>query len=264
VENELSIHPVYEHMVPQFHKIINGVKSQSSRIQIIKMLYDEINKDNALKQTIIAKTGNVDVYHFLFGLFSKTPVFVVIIDEITAKLEEVRHDFPYVPEIVEFKTFIREDNLKSHSFLIEPPLYEISGQEEEPTKLERVQSWEAMLEKLDMPMRKVTVDLISRIKELGDVVFRGKTSYSAYIGQQRVKYGFAGLAPTKSALRVIIRTDQNLCDPKGLVSTKPAHWFTGKEEKQEREFKIKSEDQIDYGMSLIKQSYQLVKKLAAS
>ena len=45
-----------------------------------------------------------------------------------------------------------------------------------------------------------------------------------------------------------------------MVSQLVTIWFDG-ERKQEREFKITSEEQIDYTIELIKQSYQTVKRM---
>ena len=105
VENELSTHSVYDHIVKQLTKFINGIENQKSRLHILDLLYAEINKDNTTRKTIIAKTGNVDVYNFLSKLFSKEPIIVVIIDEITPELEEACHALKVTPDIVEFKTF---------------------------------------------------------------------------------------------------------------------------------------------------------------
>lgn len=45
VEVELSSHPVFEHIVPQITKFINGIKSQDTRHDIIQTLYGSVKKD---------------------------------------------------------------------------------------------------------------------------------------------------------------------------------------------------------------------------
>lgn len=52
VENELASHPVYDHIVKQLTKFINGIANQTARSQILETVYDEINKDNVLKATV--------------------------------------------------------------------------------------------------------------------------------------------------------------------------------------------------------------------
>ena len=44
------------------------------------------------------------------------------------------------------------------------------------------------------------------------------------------------------------------------INAKPVTWFTSKEEKQEREFKITDESQVDYAFTLVKQSYKFIRK----
>jgi hypothetical protein len=259
IENELATHPVYDHVVRQLTKFINGIENKDTKNQILDMLYEQINKDNGLRTAISTKTGNAEIYHFLSKLIlTKKPRIVVIIDEITLELEEASHALSYTPDLVEFRTYVREDNPKSYAHLFKPLNREKESfeQPKEPHK----QNWEFMLEKLDAPTRKATVSLMTRIVGLNNVVYRGKTSYSAYIKQIRGKYGFVGLVPHTSELRIRIRSDPTIIDPKGWINPKPVRWFTGKEIKQEREFKIKDESQVDYAFELVKQSYEIIKK----
>lgn len=109
-------------------------------------------------------------------------------------------------------------------------------------------------------LSKSTLTMINKLKSLGSVVFKGKTACSAYIKQQRVKYGFVGLAPSKSELRLIIRSDPSISDPKGWISSKLVNWFNPREIKQEREFRITDESQVDYAFELVKQSYGIIRK----
>lgn len=117
-----------------------------------------------------------------------------------------------------------------------------------------------MLANVDNPIRKSTLAIINKLKGLGSVVFKGKTACSAYIKQQRVKYGFVGLAPSKSELRVIIRSDPSISDPKCWVSSELVNWFSSSEIKQEREFRITDESQVEYAFELVKQSYEIIRK----
>jgi len=260
VENELSTHPVYDHVVKQLTKFINGIENKDSRNKILDILYEQIDNDNNLRSLVSTKIGNVEIYRFLSKLiFSNRPRIVVIIDEIILELEEAIHSLSYTPELVEFKTFVRKDNSKSYAHLFQP-LYRSKGVDITTPRETPKQNWEVMLNKMDISARSATVALLKRINELDNVVYKGKNSCSAYIHQQRVKYGFAGLIPNASELRIYIRTDQNLYDPKGWVSTKADYWFTSKEEKQEREFKINDESQVDYAFELIKQSYEITRK----
>ena len=68
IENELAVHPVYEHIVKQLSKFINGIENKNARNQILDMLYEQINKDASLKTTVSAKIESGEIYHFLSKL----------------------------------------------------------------------------------------------------------------------------------------------------------------------------------------------------
>ncbi|MDI9576996.1 MAG: hypothetical protein QM398_02530 [Thermoproteota archaeon] len=126
VENELSTHPIYEHIVSQLTRFINGLDKQSSRTQILEMLYNKINEDDKIRSTILEKTNSKDIYRFLSSLLSKNPSIVVIIDEKTAEVEEACKHLTYSPyrvQIIEFSTFINESSGSTVYAHIFEPLY---------------------------------------------------------------------------------------------------------------------------------------------
>lgn len=121
IENELATHPVYDHVVKQLTKFINGIENKDARNQILEMLYEQINKDNSLRSAVSTKTGSAEIYHFLSKLILTTkPRIVVIIDEITLELREAAHALSCTPDLVEFRTFVKEDNSKGFAHLFEP------------------------------------------------------------------------------------------------------------------------------------------------
>jgi hypothetical protein len=263
IENELATHSIYGHVINQLTKFINGIDNKDTRNQILQMLYEIINKDNSLRETISVKTGYSDIHYFLSKLFlEKDPRIVVIIDKVTLDLEEACQALRYTPEILEFKTFMKEDGSKSYAHLFEPlsKIEDNSKNDSKEPKESGWQNWELMVRDLDEPVRKATLGLIQKLKGLDNVVFRGKTSCSAFIKQVRGKYGFVGLKPFKSELRIIIRDSPTISDPKTILNKKSAHWFTVGIEKQERDFKISDESQVDYAFELIKQSYNIIKE----
>jgi len=122
VENELSTHPVYSHIVPQILKFISGIENLRSQREIRDILYDEINHDKILKEYVETKIGS-EVYRFLSKLLSKRAKIVIVIDEITEQIKDVcKFLEKFGIQIVEFKTFVREDeeNVHAHQF---KPLY---------------------------------------------------------------------------------------------------------------------------------------------
>lgn len=120
VENELATHPVYDHVVKQLSKFINGIDNQDSRTQILELLYNQINKDKTLRNEVLTKTKSNELHHYLSQLIlSKTPKIVVIIDEKTSEIQEACRALRYTPHILEFKTF-KEDNSGSYAHLFDP------------------------------------------------------------------------------------------------------------------------------------------------
>jgi hypothetical protein len=139
IENELATHPVFDHVVRQLTKFINGIENKDARNQILDMLYEQINKDNSLRSTVSTKTGSAEIYHFLSKLIlTKKPRIVVIIDEITQELEEAAHALSYIPNLVEFRTFVREDNSKNYAHLFEPLIQADKNQPPIPPGLSQI------------------------------------------------------------------------------------------------------------------------------
>jgi len=141
VENELASHPVYDHIVKQLTKFINGIENQNTKNQIIDMLYDEINNDIIIKATVQKKLGSTDIHHFLSKLISKPPTIVILIDQKTPEIIDACGALKYQPHIIEFKTFTREDvpTIRAYEFdsiipvttkEITPPKGEITSQHE--------------------------------------------------------------------------------------------------------------------------------------
>lgn len=118
VENELSTHPIYDHVIKQLTKFINGIRNESARNKILDTMYNQITKDKVLRATVEKLIGSTDIYHFLSKLISRSPIIVVFIDRKTKEVEEACQILKYQTSIHEFKTFVREDapNVRAHLF----------------------------------------------------------------------------------------------------------------------------------------------------
>ena len=255
VENELASHPVYDHIVKQLTKFINGIENQNARSQILDMLYEEIDKDGVLRATVKQLTDSDDIHHFLSKLFSTPPRIVIIIDQKTPEVQEACRVLKYTTDIIEFKTYVRENAENVHAHLFDP----LSGIiKPPPSPPPPRQNWEKKLAWVDETVRATTKALINRIAKLDNVSHRPSgPDYMFYRETSRGKIVFAGLFLTKPALKVRIRTDPaTFKDPKKWTGDKEYHWFF---KVGEREFKITNKEQIDYAMELIKQSYDLAK-----
>ena len=145
VEVELSTHPLYEHIVPQISKFINGIKYPSTQRDIVDTLYREIDSNDFIKLRLKKATGTTETYKFLSDLISKPPVVTIIIEKRTEQLDEAISALAHPQiKVVEFQTFTREGvGLDVHAHLFKP-LYKprerlkaklISGTEAEEGKL---------------------------------------------------------------------------------------------------------------------------------
>jgi len=126
VEVELSSHPLYEHIVPQISKFINGIKNPSTQKDIVDALYQQIDSDEFLKLCFKKAIGATETYKFLSDLLSKLPVVTVIIEKHTEQLDEAISALAHPQiKIVELQTFTREGvGLNVHAHLFEP-LYKL-------------------------------------------------------------------------------------------------------------------------------------------
>jgi len=145
VEVELSTHPLYEHIVPQISKFINGIKNPSTQRDIVDTLYREIDSNDFIKLRLKKAMGTTETYKFLSDLISKSPVVTIIIEKRTEQLDEAISALAHPQiKVVEFQTFTREGvGLDVHAHLFKP-LYKprerlkaklISGTEAEEGKL---------------------------------------------------------------------------------------------------------------------------------
>ena len=125
VEVELSSHQLYDHIVNQVGRFINGIKNPVTQKNIIDTIYQEITGSKISKVEVEEAIGSGEIHKFLTDLISLPPILTIIIEKKTQELEEAINLLKYSPiKIVEFRTFAREDvGLAVHVHLFEP-LYE--------------------------------------------------------------------------------------------------------------------------------------------
>jgi predicted transport protein len=265
VENELSSHPVFDHIVNQLTRFLNGIKNQEARNQILDALYGGIDNDVLLRATVQKQIESHDIHHALSKLIAKQPRIVVIIDKKTLETEEALQNLNPTPSIVEFNTYTRRDapSIRAHLFeslyaAEKPPGKALGMVEGKRPVPEHHRTWEKKLEWVDQSVRDITKALTNQILELGNVVHKASgPDYVFFKGRPGTKTIFVGLFLTKPALKVRIRTDPAAFrDPKRWTGDKEYHWFI---KVGEKEFKLTGKDQLNYAMELIKQSYELAK-----
>ncbi|MFH1639144.1 MAG: hypothetical protein ABIB93_02360 [Chloroflexota bacterium] len=126
VEVELSTHPLYEHIVPQVSKFINGIKNPSTLNGLVKAIYDAVSEDDFLMATLKKAIGSGEIYKFLTELIRNLPVVTIIIEKRTRELDEALGAINHPQKkVVEFKSFRREGAEAVHAHIFEP-LYILS------------------------------------------------------------------------------------------------------------------------------------------
>lgn len=122
VEMELSTHQLYDHVVNQVGRFINGVKNTVTQRKIIEAIYQQIQENKQRKAEFEEAIGSGEIYKFLSDLISKSPVLTIIIEKRTRELDEALDILRYSPiKTVEFQTFTREGvGLQVHVHLFEP------------------------------------------------------------------------------------------------------------------------------------------------
>ncbi len=122
VEMELSNHPIYDHVITQISKFINGVKNHSTQREIVNIIYGLIDDDDYLKLKVKKSIGPSETYRFLSELVSKPPELTVVIEQRTETLDEALSCLANLRfHVVEFQTFARQGvGLPVHTHLFEP------------------------------------------------------------------------------------------------------------------------------------------------
>jgi hypothetical protein len=268
IENELASHPVYDHVIKQLTKFINGLDNQQSRNTILEMLYQEINSDNKLRLDILTKTNAVDLYHFLSKLFIKNPRLIVVIDKLTEDLEDAVSALRFRPIIIEIKTYAEETNPKNRVFLFEP-IYPAKHSEIKETSNKKITdksndcsenlAYDDILKECSQEVQTIASTLTAKINNLSGIL--SKVSGRNYVFNYE-KTGasgrFAAFMPRRQALAIRIRTDSsNYPDLQNLIGGKTYHWFFTNGIGEEREFRVTTLNQVDYAFELIKRSYEL-------
>ena len=271
IENELATHPVYDHIVKQLTKFINGIDNQGCRAQILELIYEEINKDDVLRTAVLAKTKSVDLYRFLSKLFSKIPKIVVIIDEKNPDVEEACQALKYAPEIIEFKSYVQEDNPQVYAHLFEPLVtshqfinenrIEVKESGQGKANIDYHYIWDNQLKWINPPVQEIVRALTLEIQNaFPDVIGQPVQGYYTFNrGKKGTIPKFVGFILHKNEISVRIRADpKTLRDPRKMVNDFVySGYFFRSGKGQERQFKISEKDQIPYAIELIKQSYEL-------
>jgi len=121
VEIELSTHELYDHIVNQVGRFINGIKYTETQKKLIEAVYHHIQDNKQRKAEFEDIVGSGEIYKYISDLITKPPILAIIIEERTPELDEALDLLKYSPiKIIEFQTFVREGAEAVHAHLFEP------------------------------------------------------------------------------------------------------------------------------------------------
>ncbi|MDD4858862.1 MAG: hypothetical protein PHR56_01455 [Dehalococcoidales bacterium] len=122
LEVELSTHSLYDHIVNQVGRFINGISNPSMQRFITDAIYKALVNNKVNKAEIEEAIGSGEIYKCVSDVVSKPPILTIIIERKTKELEEAINLLKYTPiKVIEFKTFNRENvGLSVHAHLFEP------------------------------------------------------------------------------------------------------------------------------------------------
>ena len=253
VEYELSSHDLYSHVQPQMMGFIRSLRNPQTLRDVQLSLYEEIQADEVKKRKFLEFLGQTaDVFFFLDRVLHGRCGVVIIIDEVTPQLREVCEELGSHAEVrvVEFKTFRKGDREIYHfnPFWFE----EVAGPPEREERPEHQREWEARLAWVDEETRFLVGDFIRKVeRELPGVSHRPKQRWCCFYRGESL---FAVLLLSKRKFDVRIRVDPSKFRD-GLNLTKAYRgWFFRKG--RERGFSIRSPDQLDYALELVKQAHE--------
>ena len=127
VEMELSTHQLYDHIVNQVGRFINGVKNTATQKKVIEAIYHYIQETKQRKAEVEEAIGTGEIYKLVTDVVSKSPVLTIIIEKRTRGLDEALDLLRYSPiKIVEFQTYRRVGAEAVHAHLFEPVLQPIT------------------------------------------------------------------------------------------------------------------------------------------
>ena len=276
VEVELKDHDIYGHVNSQIMRFLDAIDNPITKRKLSDKFYNEV-KNEPFKEALF-KTNNIkEVYKHISDIIDTTPSIVIVIDEINNKVEtginglskRINCDI----KTVEFKTFKRKNSkcLSEHIHLFSK-LYEDREEEEEdenePTPEDKnngeasttpkppIYTEDYHLNGKPNNIVKLYKELKKRILDLDkNIDVKPVKSYIAY---KISNNNFVDIVVKKSKLKLYLNLPKGyLKDHKKITSdvSNKGHWGNG-----DYLIQLNENTDLDYIMSLIKQSYEYNKK----
>ncbi len=258
IEVEMKSHQLYEHIVPQISKFNTAIKNSNSQKILIKMIYEEI-KNDPQKNLIFQLKQIKEIFKYITEILESKPQIIILIDGKNDELEEVCESLPLDSKVIEFKTFCRENvGIGDHIHSFEPL--------KDFIKVTSVSKVGTVVEKVSREVKKYTeedhtkkipekiVELYNELKEktldLADgIIIRPRKKYIGFVA----KTNFTDVLLQKSKIKIWLNLKKGtIDDPKKVARdiSNVGHWGNG-----DYEINISNDENLEYIISLVKQSY---------
>jgi len=247
VEIELGTHDLYEHITPQMTRFKRLFQNPRVRENIVEMFYNLVKSKKDLIEKIRSK--NEEVYRYLKNIVdsSKTNL-ILVIDVLDEEKETIAKEDLNVNIIVEFKKYKKSDkNAYKISFIDTQEKSRVGGVTDKGGK----ETGFANVQDYLKDRNKKSVELFNILREkilkFGNIE-ESQKKWRVYYRDRNRQKTFLGLMVFKRKGRVQawIGASDKFDDPRNITKK----WGNS------RWFYIESENDIDYAIKLIKQSYE--------
>ena len=271
VEYELASHSISSHVQPQIINFMRALRNPQTLRDVQLDLYNEIRANPEKRKRLEEKVGGEDLFFLLDQLLHRQPGVLVVIDELTAELEDVLEYLSLRAEevrVLEFKRYVHDDEevyrfntLSLEDTETEPPWKPPKVTRERPP---HHKTWEARLEWASPNVR----DLVKSVKEkiLASVpsAIHGprqrQRHYFFYTQEPQVHRNiFAVILIQKRMLRVRFRLPDDFEDTDNITKLYKG-WFYNKG--QERAVEIKSQQDLKLLDNFILLAYNYTKDMS--
>lgn len=251
VEFELKKHGFFEHIFGQITRFKNAFNNkEENKRKIVEAIYNNLNSEDKSKIGSLSKKDGVFKYiHNI--IFHKEFGILVIINEKTKDLEDLKEEYLPNLECVEFKTY-KSSNKEIYkvNWFIKKPI--ISKK-----RVFKKYSTKDNLERANPEIKKTFKILKAKIFKLPKVKEKPGDHYFDYRIKGSKKGTFVSVSIRTDRLSMLIKMGKKrLKDPKKISSEVPKQWGYGDMTKR---FSIDSREDVNYAMRLIKQAYKYTK-----
>jgi predicted transport protein len=251
VEIELLRHDFYEHILNQVTRFRSSLKVEKNKTIIAQTIYNSLKPED--KKRINSHIKDSEIFKYIHEIvFQENPGILVIIDEKTKDLQDLKEEYFPNLECIEFKTY------KSKNKEIYKTEWFIREQKFAKKRVLKEYDRKNNLERANQEVHKTFEMLEAEILKLPNVKQKIGDHYFDFRIEGSKKGTFAQVNIRRDRLLIFIKMGkQYLEDPRRISSPVPKHWGYGDMTKS---FSIDSKEDVDYAMKLIKQAYGYTKK----